>query len=38
MIVCFSGEKQSWICGLLQYVSFYGTAVAYVVTTATCMR
>lgn len=31
------GQKQVWICGLLQYVSFYGTAVAYVVTTATCM-
>ncbi|KAJ0593648.1 putative amino acid transporter, transmembrane domain-containing protein [Helianthus annuus] len=24
------GEKQAWICGLLQYVSFYGAAVAYV--------
>ncbi|XP_024959142.1 probable amino acid permease 7 [Cynara cardunculus var. scolymus] len=32
------GEKQAWICGLLQYVSFYGTGIAYVVTTATCMR
>ncbi|KAI3755951.1 hypothetical protein L1987_55761 [Smallanthus sonchifolius] len=32
------GEKHSWICGLLQYVSFYGTVVAYVVTTSTCMR
>ncbi|KAJ9551253.1 hypothetical protein OSB04_015298 [Centaurea solstitialis] len=32
------GKKQAWICGLLQYVSFYGTGVAYVVTTATCMR
>ncbi|CAI9303430.1 unnamed protein product [Lactuca saligna] len=31
------GEKQAWICGLLQYVSFYGTGIAYVVTTATCM-
>lgn len=32
------GEKKAWICGLLQYVSFYGTAIAYVVTTSTCMR
>ncbi|KAJ0593608.1 putative amino acid transporter, transmembrane domain-containing protein [Helianthus annuus] len=32
------GRKHAWICGLLQYVSFYGTAVAYVVTTSTCMR
>ncbi|KAM0029419.1 putative amino acid transporter, transmembrane domain-containing protein [Helianthus debilis subsp. tardiflorus] len=31
------GEKQAWICGLLQYVSFYGAAVAYVVTTSTCV-
>ncbi|MFS7982142.1 putative ATPase, AAA-type, core, DNA ligase, ATP-dependent, central [Helianthus anomalus] len=38
MIVCFSGRKHAWICGLLQYVSFYGTAVAYIVTTSTCMR
>ncbi|KAK9077631.1 hypothetical protein SSX86_005968 [Deinandra increscens subsp. villosa] len=32
------GQRHSWICGLLQYLSFYGTGVAYVVTTATCMR
>ncbi|KAL1820864.1 hypothetical protein ACET3Z_015733 [Daucus carota] len=32
------GRKQTWICGLLQYVSMYGTGVAYVITTATCMR
>ncbi|KAJ0810037.1 putative amino acid transporter, transmembrane domain-containing protein [Helianthus annuus] len=25
------GRKHAWICGLLQYVSFYGTAVAYVI-------
>ncbi|MFS7890104.1 putative amino acid transporter, transmembrane domain-containing protein [Helianthus anomalus] len=30
--------KHAWICGLPQYVSFYGTAVAYVVTTLTYMR
>ncbi|KAK3009640.1 hypothetical protein RJ639_015179 [Escallonia herrerae] len=33
-----SGRKQTWICGLLQYLSFYGTGVAYVVTTSSCMR
>ncbi|KAI3703113.1 hypothetical protein L6452_28868 [Arctium lappa] len=32
------GEKQAWLCGLLQYLNFYGTGVAYVVTTSTCMR
>uniref|UniRef100_A0A7N1A9T0 Amino acid transporter transmembrane domain-containing protein n=1 Tax=Kalanchoe fedtschenkoi TaxID=63787 RepID=A0A7N1A9T0_KALFE len=32
------GEKRTKICGVLQYVSLYGTAVAYVITTATCMR
>ncbi|KAF5773986.1 putative amino acid transporter, transmembrane domain-containing protein [Helianthus annuus] len=32
-----SGEKQALLCGILQFVNFYGTGVAYVVTTATCM-
>ncbi|KAJ6802920.1 putative amino acid permease 7 [Iris pallida] len=32
------GEKSTWFCGLLQYLSMYGTGVAYVITTATCMR
>nr|XP_043630943.1 probable amino acid permease 7 isoform X2 [Erigeron canadensis] len=32
------GEKQALLCGLLQLLNFYGTGVAYVVTTATCMR
>nr|GEY01155.1 probable amino acid permease 7 [Tanacetum cinerariifolium] len=32
------GEKKAWVCGLIQYVSFYGTAIAYVVTTATCIK
>ncbi|KAM0070663.1 putative amino acid transporter, transmembrane domain-containing protein [Helianthus debilis subsp. tardiflorus] len=31
------GEKQALLCGILQFVNFYGTGVAYVVTTATCM-
>ncbi|XP_024959221.1 probable amino acid permease 7 isoform X2 [Cynara cardunculus var. scolymus] len=31
------GEKQAWLCGFLQYLNFYGTGVAYVVTTSTCM-
>ncbi|TXG68039.1 hypothetical protein EZV62_009314 [Acer yangbiense] len=32
------GKTQSWFCGLLQNLSFYGTSVAYVITTSTCMR
>ncbi|CAM8882618.1 unnamed protein product [Rhodiola kirilowii] len=32
------GETRTRICGWLQYVNLYGTAVAYVITTATCMR
>lgn len=32
------GSTHTWVCGLLQYVSLYGTDIAYVVTTATCMR
>ncbi|PIA44426.1 hypothetical protein AQUCO_01700194v1 [Aquilegia coerulea] len=31
------GSKQTWVCGLLQYISMYGTGVAYVITTATCL-
>ncbi|KAI3703758.1 hypothetical protein L1987_73953 [Smallanthus sonchifolius] len=31
------GEKQAFLCGSLQFLNFYGTGVAYVVTTATCM-
>ncbi|GKB37975.1 probable amino acid permease 7 isoform X2, partial [Tanacetum coccineum] len=31
------GEKQALLCGVLQFLNFYGTGVAYVVTTATCM-
>lgn len=26
------------MCGLLQYVSFYGTGIAYIITSATSMR
>ncbi|KAJ6980537.1 amino acid permease 7 isoform X3 [Populus alba x Populus x berolinensis] len=32
------GKTQTWFCGLLQYVSMYGTAIAYVITTSTSMR
>ncbi|KAF8014932.1 hypothetical protein BT93_H0665 [Corymbia citriodora subsp. variegata] len=32
------GTKRTWVCGLLQYLSLYGTDIAYVITTATCMR
>ncbi|KAL5713033.1 putative amino acid permease 7 [Ranunculus cassubicifolius] len=31
------GRKQTWVCGFLQYLSMYGTGVAYVITTATCL-
>ncbi|KAL6623059.1 hypothetical protein ACP70R_032938 [Stipagrostis hirtigluma subsp. patula] len=31
------GKKRTWLCGLFQYLSFYGTATAYVITTATCL-
>lgn len=30
------GSKQAWLCGSLQYLSNYGTGIAYVITTATC--
>lgn len=32
------GRKHTWVCGSLQYLSLYGTDIAYVITTATCMR
>ncbi|KAJ9187124.1 hypothetical protein P3X46_002618 [Hevea brasiliensis] len=32
------GRIHTWFCGLLQYLSMYGTAVAYVITTSTSMR
>nr|CAB3486041.1 unnamed protein product [Digitaria exilis] len=32
------GEKRTWLCGLLQYLNLYGTAIAYTITTATCLR
>lgn len=32
------GEKHTWFCGFLQYLSLFGTGTAYVLTTATCMR
>ncbi|ESR65974.1 hypothetical protein CICLE_v10008202mg [Citrus x clementina] len=32
------GKTQTWFCGLLQNLTFYGTAVAYVMTTSTSMR
>ncbi|KAL4579946.1 hypothetical protein LXL04_016117 [Taraxacum kok-saghyz] len=31
------GEKQAHLCGWLQFLNFFGTGVAYVVTTSTCM-
>lgn len=38
MIKSNPGEKQALLCALLQFLNFYGTGVAYVVTTSTCMR
>lgn len=35
---CFLGRRRTWLCGLLQYLSLYGTASAYVITTSICMR
>ncbi|KAL6844108.1 hypothetical protein ACP4OV_025781 [Aristida adscensionis] len=32
------GTKRTWLCGFLQYLNLYGTAVAYTITTATCLR
>ncbi|KAE8098922.1 hypothetical protein FH972_016948 [Carpinus fangiana] len=32
------GRKHTWFCGLIQYFSLYGTDIAYVITTATCIR
>uniref|UniRef100_A0A803QAR4 Amino acid transporter transmembrane domain-containing protein n=1 Tax=Cannabis sativa TaxID=3483 RepID=A0A803QAR4_CANSA len=32
------GSKQAWACGLLQYLSMFGTGIAYVIATATSMR
>lgn len=34
----FLGEKQTWVCGGLQYLSLYGTAIAYTITTPNSMR
>lgn len=33
-----SGERKTWICGLLQYLSMYGTGIAYTITTSISMR
>ncbi|MCL7044816.1 hypothetical protein MKW94_010143 [Papaver nudicaule] len=32
------GPKQTWLCGFLQYLSMYGTGIAYVITTSISMR
>ena len=34
----FSGANRAWICGLIQYTSFYGICVAYTITTSTSIR
>ncbi|XP_077221900.1 putative amino acid permease 7 [Tasmannia lanceolata] len=32
------GKTQTWACGLLQYLSLFGTAIAYTITTSISMR
>jgi len=32
------GEKRTWVCGFLQYLSMYGTGIAYTITTSISMR
>ncbi|KAL3851083.1 hypothetical protein ACJIZ3_012965 [Penstemon smallii] len=32
------GEKKAWICGILMQINFFGTGIAYVMTSAKCMR
>ncbi|XP_026662336.1 probable amino acid permease 7 isoform X2 [Phoenix dactylifera] len=34
----FLGEKKTWICGLLQYMSLYGASIACTITTSISMR
>ncbi|XP_074590640.1 putative amino acid permease 7 isoform X1 [Curcuma longa] len=33
-----SGEKQTWVCGFLQYFSLCGTGIAYTITTSTSLK
>ncbi|KAL2247735.1 probable amino acid permease 7 isoform X1 [Sesamum indicum] len=34
----YLGERSAWICELVMQISFYGTGIAYVITSATCLR
>ncbi|CAA0814044.1 Probable amino acid permease 7 [Striga hermonthica] len=34
----FLGERSAWFCALLIQISFYGTGIAYVITSAKCLR
>ncbi|XVE50946.1 hypothetical protein DITRI_Ditri01bG0203700 [Diplodiscus trichospermus] len=34
----YLGRNRTWLCALLQNLSLYGTDIAYVITTSTCMR
>lgn len=36
-VYCYSGIKRTWIAGFLQFLTLYGTGIAYVLTTATCL-
>lgn len=33
-----SGKKNAWVCGLLTEISIYGTAIAYIITSAISLR
>ncbi|XP_057842885.1 amino acid permease 3 [Cryptomeria japonica] len=32
------GDRQAWLCGLVQYVSLYGVGIAYTITASISMR
>ncbi|XP_028552692.1 probable amino acid permease 7 isoform X2 [Dendrobium catenatum] len=32
------GEKHTWFCGFLQYLSLFGASIAFAITTTTCIR
>ncbi|KAL2316608.1 hypothetical protein Fmac_030484 [Flemingia macrophylla] len=34
----YLGNKRTWLAGFLQYLSLYGVSIAYVITTAQCLR
>ncbi|XP_020238637.1 probable amino acid permease 7 [Cajanus cajan] len=34
----YLGNKRTWLAGFLQYLSLYGVSIAYIITTAQCLR